>query len=88
MEKFTFTRVNLSDVRVITAIMHVHVEVLLCCQVRVGACGHDLLYQALNPATSGGPWSSGGYLALGRPRLRLSGPGYMLSRVTNMAYSG
>jgi hypothetical protein len=30
MEKLTFTGANLSDVRVIMAIMHVHMEELLC----------------------------------------------------------
>jgi hypothetical protein len=30
MEKLTFTRVNLSDVKVITTIMHILVEELLC----------------------------------------------------------
>jgi hypothetical protein len=35
MEKLAFTGANLSDVRVIMAIMHVHMEELLC-QVATG----------------------------------------------------
>jgi hypothetical protein len=50
MEKATFTRVNLSDLRVMMAIMHVFMEELLCPTVMgwipvleyllLGACGH------------------------------------------------
>jgi hypothetical protein len=65
MEKLTFTRVNLSNIRVIMVIMRVLVEELLCqavmgrfqhlsacCQVRVHACGYVLSCLALNGATS------------------------------------
>jgi hypothetical protein len=82
MENPAFTKVNLSDVRIIMAIMRVLVEEFAIsggegtyssnrvpiCQVRVGACGYILSCLALNGAPSQGPSSSGAYLILVNPQ--------------------
>jgi hypothetical protein len=80
MENPAFTKANLSDDKIIMAIMRVLVEEFTIsggegtyssnrvpvCQVRVGACSY-LSCLALNGAPSQGPSSSGAYLVLVNP---------------------
>jgi hypothetical protein len=92
MEKPAFIRVSLSDVRVIMTIMRVPVVGLLCeavtdrfqhsstcCQVHVGACGHNLSYQTLNVTASRGPGSCGAYSVLKAHGHGCREPGRVLS---------